>query len=86
MAAGATYRFKLLFIILLSNIFAIFLQSLCAKLGTVTGLNLAENCKAHLPGWLNYTLYFFAEAAIIATDIAEVRECPKLIAQHADSE
>ncbi|KAK5136089.1 hypothetical protein LTR08_004139 [Meristemomyces frigidus] len=71
-AAGTTYRFKLLFIVLLSNIFAIFLQSLCIKLGTVTGLNLAEMCKAHLPRWLNYTLYFFAESAIIATDIAEV--------------
>lgn len=58
--------------ILLSNLFAILLQSLCAKLGTVTGMNLAENCKAHLPRWLNYTTYAFAEAAIIATDIAEV--------------
>jgi len=38
----------------------------------VTGMNLAENCKAHLPRWLNYVLYAFAEAAIIATDIAEV--------------
>jgi metal iron transporter len=34
-------------------------------------MNLAENCKAHLPPWLNYILYFFAESAIIATDIAE---------------
>jgi len=33
---------------------------------------LAEMCKAHCPPWLNYTLYFFAESAIIATDIAEV--------------
>ena len=56
----------------MSNLFAIFLQSLCIKLGTVTGMNLAENCKAHLPPWLNYVLYFFAESAIIATDIAEV--------------
>ncbi|OCL07555.1 divalent metal ion transporter [Glonium stellatum] len=71
-AAGASYRFKLLFIVLMSNIFAVFLQSLCIKLGSVTGMNLAENCKAHLPPWLNYTLYFFAESAIIATDIAEV--------------
>jgi metal iron transporter len=71
-AAGATYKFRLLFIVLLSNLFAIFLQSLCVKLGSVTGLNLAENCKAHLPGWLNIVLYLFAEAAIIATDIAEV--------------
>ncbi|KAF1977470.1 natural resistance-associated macrophage protein [Bimuria novae-zelandiae CBS 107.79] len=71
-AAGASFRFKLLFIVLMSNIFAIFLQSLCIKLGTVTGMDLAENCKAHLPPWLNYVLYFFAESAIIATDIAEV--------------
>lgn len=71
-AAGASYRFKLLFMVLLSNLFAIFLQSLCIKLGSVTGLNLAEMCRVHLPKWLNYTLYAFAEAAIIATDIAEV--------------
>jgi metal iron transporter len=68
-AAGATYRFRLLFMVLASNIIAIFLQSLCTKLGTVTGMNLAENCKANFPPWLNYTLYFFAESAIIATDI-----------------
>ncbi|OCK84083.1 natural resistance-associated macrophage protein [Lepidopterella palustris CBS 459.81] len=71
-AAGASYRFKLLFVILMSNLFAVFLQSLCIKLGSVTGMNLAENCKAHLPKWLNYVLYFFAESAIIATDVAEV--------------
>ncbi|KIW02034.1 uncharacterized protein PV09_06537 [Verruconis gallopava] len=71
-AAGASFRFRLLFMILLSNIFAIFLQSLCIKLGSVTGMNLAENCKAHLPRWLNLVLYLFAESAIIATDIAEV--------------
>ncbi|TPX10165.1 uncharacterized protein E0L32_001362 [Thyridium curvatum] len=71
-AAGATYRFRLLFIVLLSNLFAIFLQSLSIKLGTVSGLNLAEACRAFLPRWLNYFLYFLAEGAIIATDIAEV--------------
>jgi metal iron transporter len=71
-AAGATYRFKLLFIVLMSNIFAIFLQSLCIKLGSVSGLNLAEACKEFLPKWLNISLYIMAESAIIATDIAEV--------------
>jgi metal iron transporter len=70
--AGASYKYRLLFVILMSTLIAIFLQSLCIKLGTVTGLNLAENCRAHLPPWLNYVLYAFAEAAIIATDIAEV--------------
>ncbi|GAB7340197.1 hypothetical protein MBLNU457_6668t1 [Dothideomycetes sp. NU457] len=71
-AAGATYRFKLLFIVLLSNIFAIYLQSLCIKLGSVTGMNLAQMIKAHTPKWLNFILYLFAEAAIVVTDIAEV--------------
>ncbi|KKK14518.1 transporter protein [Aspergillus rambellii] len=71
-AGGAEYQYALLFIVLLSNIFAIFLQSLCIKLGTVTGLNLAENCREHLPKWLTIILYILAEAAIVATDIAEV--------------
>ncbi len=71
-AAGAATRFKLLFIVLMSNVFAIVLQSLAVRLGTVTGLNLAEHCRAHLPRWLNLFLYFLGEAAIIATDIAEV--------------
>ena len=71
-AAGASTRFRLLFIIFMSNVFAILLQSLAVRLGTVTGLNLAENCRAHLPRWLNIILYIMGEAAIIATDIAEV--------------
>ncbi|KAF2231215.1 transporter protein Smf2 [Viridothelium virens] len=71
-SAGASFKFRLLFMVLLSNLIAIFLQSLCVKLGSVTGKNLAENCRAHLPRWLNYTIYFLAECAIIATDIAEV--------------
>ena len=63
-AAGATYRFKLLFIVLMSNLFAIFLQSLCIKLGSVSGLNLAEACKEFLPKWLNIMLYIMAEVAV----------------------
>jgi metal iron transporter len=58
--------------VLLSNIIAVYLQSLCVKLGSVTGLNLAENIKQNCPRWLNYILYVFAEVAIIVTDIAEV--------------
>lgn len=71
-AAGAETKFKLLFIVLMSNVFAIVLQSLAVRLGSVTGLNLAENCRAHLPRWLNWSLYALGEGAIIATDIAEV--------------
>ena len=70
--AGAEFKYRLLFVVLLSNLFAIFLQSLCIKLGSVTGLNLAENCRQHLPRWMVYILYAFSEASIIATDISEV--------------
>ncbi|CAK7274643.1 NRAMP-like transporter smf-3 [Sporothrix epigloea] len=71
-AAGASYRYKLLFVVLLSNCFAIYLQSLAIKLGSVSGRNLAAACRAFLPRWLNIFLYILAEVAIIATDIAEV--------------
>lgn len=56
----------------MSNLFAIFLQTLCIRLGSVTGLNLAENCRKHLPKWLVIILYILSESAIIATDMAEV--------------
>jgi metal iron transporter len=68
-AAGATYRFQLLFIVFMSNVFAIFLQSLCIKLGSVSGLNLAEACREFLPKWLNITLYIMAEAAVRCSNL-----------------
>ncbi|CAL9728204.1 manganese transporter Smf1p [Monosporozyma unispora] len=71
-AAGSAHRYKLLFSILVSNFMAAFWQSLCAKLGAVTGLDLAQNCRRHFPHGLNITLYILAEIAIIATDLAEV--------------
>lgn len=71
-AAGVATKYQLLFIVLLSNVFAIVLQSLAVRLGTVTGLNLAQHCRAHLPRRLNIVLYIVAECAIVATDIAEV--------------
>ncbi|TKW56799.1 Manganese transporter SMF1 [Colletotrichum tanaceti] len=71
-AAGASYHFDLLFIVLLSNVVAIFLQSLAIKLGTITGLDLATACRVFLPRWLNISIYALAEVAIIATDMAVV--------------
>lgn len=71
-AAGASSRYSLLFVVFMANLFAVFLQSLCIKLGTVTGFNLAEMCRIHLPRYLTIILYVFSEAAIIATDVAEV--------------
>lgn len=71
-AAGSVYKYKLLFSILLSNCLAIFLQILSAKLGAVTGLDLAANCRVNLPHKLNILIYILAEIAIVATDLAEV--------------
>lgn len=71
-AAGAGYQYKLLFSIFVSNCLAVFLQILSAKLGAVTGLDLAANCRENLPPRLNMFIYVLAEVAIIATDLAEV--------------
>ncbi|PVH17925.1 uncharacterized protein CXQ87_000826 [Candidozyma duobushaemuli] len=71
-AAGSAFQYKLLFSIFLSNCLAAFLQTLSAKLGAVTGLDLAANCKENLPHRLNIFIYVLAEIAIIATDLAEV--------------
>ncbi|QPG74331.1 hypothetical protein FOA43_001658 [Brettanomyces nanus] len=71
-AAGAQFHYSHLFIILLSNLYAVVLQCLCIKLGSVTGLDLAESCRMYLPHWLNVTIYILAELAIIFTDLAEV--------------
>ena len=76
-AAGAATKFKLLFIVLMASVFAVVLQSLSIRLGTVTGKNLSEHCREHLPKWLNISIYCLAEAAIILTDVAEV--CRTLI-------
>lgn len=71
-SAGALYQYKLLFVILVSNLFAAFLQTLCIKLGSVTGMDLAQKCREELPRWLCIVIYVMAEIAIIATDLAEV--------------
>lgn len=71
-AAGSAYQYKLLFSIFLLNCLAIFLQILLAKLGAVTGLDLAANCRQNLPHRVNIAMYVLAEIAIIATDLAEV--------------
>lgn len=70
--AGAGNQYSLLFIVLLANIIAVFLQSLCIKLGSVTGHDLARCCRDYCPRWLNLSMWVLAECAIIATDVAEV--------------
>ncbi|KAF2663300.1 natural resistance-associated macrophage protein [Microthyrium microscopicum] len=71
-AAGADSKFSLLFMVLLSNLIAIFFQTLCIKMGSVTGGSLGDNCREHLPKWMFISLYIISEIAIIATDFAEV--------------
>ncbi|CAG8694195.1 3170_t:CDS:2 [Dentiscutata erythropus] len=72
LAGGSNFGYSPLFIILLSNIFAMLLQCLAIKLGTVTGMDLAQACRVFFPTYLRYFLYILCELAIIATDLAEV--------------
>ncbi len=72
LAGGARYEYQLLFVILLSNIFAMFLQHTAIRLGVVTGKDLAECCKIYFHPLFNYFLWFICEIAIIAMDLAEV--------------
>ena len=72
LAGGAAFGYTLLFVALLSNIMAILLQSLCARLAVASGRDLAQACRDAFPKWMSIPLWIFAEAAIIATDLAEV--------------
>ena len=71
-AGGAQFGYALLFVALLSNIMAIILQSLCARLAIGSGRDLAQACRDAFPKSVSFVLWIFAEIAIIATDIAEV--------------
>ena len=70
--AGAQFGYALLFVALLSNIMAIILQSLCARLAIGSGRDLAQACRDAYPRVVSFVLWLFAEIAIIATDVAEV--------------
>ena len=72
LAGGAQFGYTLLFVALLSNVMAILLQSLCARLAVASGRDLAQACRDAFPRWVSYPLWLLAEAAIIATDLAEV--------------
>lgn len=72
LAGGSAYGYTLLSIIFLSNFMAIFLQSLCVRLGVLTGRDLAQVCRDQTHPYLNFFLYILAEIAMIATDLAEI--------------
>jgi manganese transport protein len=71
-AGGAQFGYALLAVVLISNIMAIILQSLCARLAVGSGRDLAQACRDAYPRPVAIVLWVFAEVAIIATDIAEV--------------
>jgi manganese transport protein len=69
--AGARYGYGLLWVVLLANIIAMLFQALSAKLGIVTGRNLAELCRDHFPRPVVLAMWVASEIAAMATDLAE---------------
>jgi len=71
-AGGSEFGYKLIWVLLMSNLIALLLQSLSARLGIVRGMDLAQASKNAYPKWANVPLYILAEIAIAACDLAEI--------------
>src|SRR3954471_18030059 len=71
-SGGSKFGYTLLFVIVLSNVMAIVLQALSARLGIATDRDLAQACRAHYSKPVNIALWLACEAAITACDLAEV--------------
>jgi manganese transport protein len=69
--AGARYGYRLLWVVVLANLVAMLFQALSAKLGIVTGKNLAELCRDHFPKSVVVAMWIVSEIAAMATDLAE---------------
>ncbi len=72
LGAGSRYGYELLFVAFLANLMAIVLQALAIRLGIGAERDLARACRDYLPSWSAVPLWLMAEAAIVATDLAEV--------------
>lgn len=72
LAGGSRYGYTLIWVLLMSNIMALLLQSLSARLGIVRGRDLAQANYEAYPKYINLALYVLAEIAIAATDLAEI--------------
>jgi len=70
-AAGAQFGYNLLWVVVYSNLMAMLIQTLSAKLGIATGKNLPEMIRAHFPPWIVWPLWVVAEIMAMATDLAE---------------
>lgn len=71
-AGGSAYNYSLLSVILLSSLIAIFLQALSAKIGIVSGRDLAQICRDNFSYRITFCLWLIMEIAIAATDLAEL--------------
>src|SRR4029077_2708286 len=69
--AGAKYNYDLLWVVLAANVIAMLFQALSAKLGIVTGRNLAELCREQFPQPLVWAMWIVSEIGAMATDLAE---------------
>lgn len=72
LAGGSQFGYQLIWVLLMSNLMALLLQSLSARLGIVRGRDLAQANRETYPRYVNYALYGLAEIAIAATDLAEI--------------
>jgi manganese transport protein len=72
LAGGARFGYQLLWVLLMSNLMAVLLQTLSARLGVVTGKDLAQACRDEYPRWMTLILWALCEIAIVACDLAEV--------------
>src|SRR5260221_5013862 len=72
LAGGSKFGYKLIWVLLMSNLMALLLQSLSARLGIVRGRDLAQANRETYPRYINLMLYGLAEVAIAACDLAEV--------------
>jgi manganese transport protein len=70
--AGAQFKYGLLWVVALASLMAIFMQVMSARLGVVTGKDLAQCCRDWYPGWTRWPNWLMSEVAIAACDLAEV--------------
>lgn len=72
LAGGAKFGYALLSVILLSNLMAVLMQSLCVRLGVATGRDLAQACRDYFSPRVSFWLWLLCEIAIVACDLAEL--------------
>lgn len=71
-AGGSQFGYKLIWVLLMSNLIAVLLQTMSARLGIVSGMDLAQASRNAYPRWANIPLYILAQIAIVACDLAEI--------------